>query len=74
MADDEKPSGTIPIVADEEKEEEEGSEKPATGTKHKVIADIHSGMVLVAPVATPVEELEDDDVEPESSEGGKPAN
>jgi hypothetical protein len=35
-------------------------------SRHKVIADLHSGMVLLAPVATLLEDLPGTEADPES--------
>jgi len=58
MAQDEN-SGSDDENVDQKATEGDGEKK-----KHKVIADVHSGMVLVAPVATPLEE----DDEPEAAD------
>lgn len=52
MPQDDKPSGQFRLDSDSDSEgpENEAEQKPTI--KHKVIADIHSGMVMVAPVAT----------------------
>ena len=52
MSDDEKSKPNLRLVQDEEETQESSQEKK----RHKVIADIHSGLVMVAPVATPIEE------------------
>lgn len=56
MSDEDKESGSFPTSSaqDEAPENEAGQTK----SQHKVIADIHSGMVLVAPVGTDLQEDE----------------
>gem|GEM_PF-3597527 len=69
MSQDEKPSRQLSVAMDEEGMEE--STNPSEKKEnYKVIADIHSGMVLVAPVATPP----DEDEEAEMSEPRGPLN
>ncbi len=65
MSEDEKPSGTMKTAPDIRLD---GGEPGASASraKHKVIADIHSGMVLVAPVATSLEEGVGDEQDPDS--------
>ncbi len=64
MSQDEKPSGKFP-ASGSASADEEGQAPDAPKSSHKVIADIHSGMVMVAPVATTIE---DDDEEEALSE------
>lgn len=77
MSQDDKPSEKFPALKPVETPAE-GDQDDAMATpppsKHKVIADIHSGMVLVAPVATPLEEVDLDEEEPEAADSKKPLN
>ncbi len=65
MSQDEKPSGKFPASGSGSVDEEEQAPDVTPKSSHKVIADIHSGMVMVAPVATTIE---DDDEEDDPSE------
>ena len=79
MSQDEKPSDSSPkasVKGPEELDSEPEKTTPQSlvgdgkgNTKFKVIADIHSGMVLVAPVVTP---MEDDELEEEEVDSSKP--
>lgn len=77
MSQDDKPSEKFPALKPVETSAEGESEEAMSGappSKHKVIADIHSGMVLVAPVATPMDEDELNDESPAVTEEKKPLN
>jgi hypothetical protein len=71
MSQDEKPSGKFPAAPPSSKSEKDSAPESVPKSSHKVIADIHSGIVMVAPVATI---LEDDSALPEEDGEGEEPN
>jgi hypothetical protein len=75
MSQDEKPSGKFPASSSGGGLKADEAPESLPKTSHKVIADIHSGMVMVAPVSTILEDDEEGEPEAEQTEDdGKEKN
>lgn len=68
MSQDEKPSGKFQTAPSSDTEPDAPPES-IPKSSHKVIADIHSGMVMVAPVATTLSEDDEHDDEHRNGDG-----